>query len=131
MRADPNKKIGKIPNKEERKKDTTIDLTPWQAEFITNEDGNVETGWKQEAFDVYKAKKLAFTKRFKEHEKDVLTFEKAALPLVKKAMEDETSGPRRKRAKLDNTPKEKPVLQLEWSDVEDDDALVIDSTEEV
>jgi hypothetical protein len=129
MRNNPTLKIGKIPNKEKRKTEV-IDLTPWQAEFTSNEDGNVETGWKQEAFDVYKAKIEAFTKRFKEHEKDVLTFEKAALPLVKKAMEEENAaGPRRKKAKLDNTPKEKPTLELDWSDNEDD-ALVID-TEEV
>lgn len=130
MRADPNLKIGKIPNKEKRRADSTIDLTPWQAEFITNEDGNVETGWKQVAFDVYKAKIQAFTKRFKEHGEAVLNFEMAALPLVKQAMEAETAaGPRRKKAKLDNTPKEKPVLELDWSDNEDDAALL--DTEEV
>ena len=129
MRADPNFKIGKIPNKEKRRADPTIDLTPWQAEFTSNEDGNVDTGWKQAAFDVYKAKIQAFNKRFEDHEKEVLAFEKAALPLVKKAMEDETAGgPRRKRARVD-IPKEKPVLSLDWSDNEDDAVLV--DTEEV
>jgi hypothetical protein len=130
MRADPSKKIGNIPSKAKRKTEV-IDLTPWQAEFTSNEDGNVETGWKQAAFDVYKEKIQAFTKRFKEHEEAVLNFEKNALPLVKQAMEAENAaGPRRKKAKLDNTPKEKPVLELDWSDNEDD-ALVVDDAEEV
>ena len=72
MRADPNRKIGKIPPK--AKRTPGMDLSPWQAEFITNEDGNVETGWKQAAFDVYREKIKAFTKRFEEHEEAVLTF---------------------------------------------------------
>jgi hypothetical protein len=119
MRADPTLKIGRIPSKAERQKNPGLDITPWEAEFTTNEDGNVDTGWSQAAFDLYAEKQKEYSKRLSKHEKAVTDFDKAALVHVKAAMEAENGGPtrRRKRPKVE---KEKPVLQLVFSDDEDD-----------
>jgi hypothetical protein len=120
-RANPLFKIGRIPSKNERQKNPGMDLTPWHAEFTTNEDGNVDTGWSQDAFNIYREKTQAFTKRLTDHGPAVMEWEKAALVHVKAAMDAESSGGgtrKRKRAKVNA--KEKPVLQLEFSDDEDE-----------
>jgi hypothetical protein len=119
MRADPTLKIGRIPAKAERAKNPGMDITPWEAEFTTNEDGNVDTGWSQAAFDLYGEKQKEYSKRFSKHADTVMEWEKAALVHVKAAMDAENGGPRRRRKKA-KVEKEKPVLQLVFSDDEGD-----------
>jgi len=116
LAANPDVKIGSIPSKEERKKDKNMDLTPWETEFTTNENGNVDTGWSQAGFDLYQKMKKEFAAHQEANSKEIFEFQTKFLPTVTAAIEGATNKPARKKAKT--APKEVPVLNQDFSDDE-------------
>lgn len=114
LKADPELKIGTIPSKTEREANPDMDLTPWETEFTTNEAGNVDTGWSQEGFNLYKKMRKEFTEHQKNFSKDIWEFQTKFLPTVTAAMEVASNKPAKKKAKT--APKEVPVLDQEFSD---------------